>query len=46
MEQVAISMETLLNLDALLIEEATGHLHAVGNHRKKKTVSSGQDAGG
>jgi hypothetical protein len=30
-EQVAISMETLLNLDSLSIEEAAGHLQAVEN---------------
>jgi uncharacterized membrane protein YgcG len=46
LEQVAISMETLLDLDALSIEEAAGHLQAVENRRRKKTVAPAQDAGG
>jgi hypothetical protein len=43
-EQVAISMETLLDLDTLSIKEATDNLHAVENRRKKKHVSPGKDA--
>jgi hypothetical protein len=39
-------METLLDLDALSIEEAAGHLQAVENRRRKKTVAPAQDAGG
>jgi uncharacterized membrane protein YgcG len=46
LEQVAISMETLLDLDALSIEEAAGHLQAVENRRKKKAASSASDTGG
>jgi uncharacterized membrane protein YgcG len=46
LEQVAICMETLLDLDALSIEEATGHLQAVENHRKKKSSVPAQDASG
>jgi hypothetical protein len=46
LEQVAISMETLLDLDALSIEEAAGHLQAVENRRKKKAASSVSDTGG
>jgi hypothetical protein len=34
LEQVAISMETLLDLDSLSIEEAVGHLHAVEQCKK------------
>jgi hypothetical protein len=36
LEQVAISMETLLNLDSLSIEEVVGHLRAI-EQRKKPT---------
>jgi hypothetical protein len=45
-EQVAISMETLLNLDSLSIEEAAGHLQAVENQWKKKVAPSASNAGG
>jgi hypothetical protein len=44
LEPVVISIETLLDLDTLLIEEVTGHLQAVENHMKKKVVSLGKDA--
>ena len=43
LEQVAISMETLLDLDSLSIEEAVGHLRAV-EQRKKPTPA--KEAGG
>jgi hypothetical protein len=46
LKQVAISMETLLHLDALSIEEAAGHLQAVENWQKKKATSFTSDAGG
>jgi hypothetical protein len=46
LEQVAISMETLLDLDSLSIEEAVGHLQAVENRRKKKTSRPAKDGGG
>jgi hypothetical protein len=46
LEQVAISMEMLLDLDALSIEEAAGHLHVVENWLKKKTASPANEAGG
>jgi hypothetical protein len=46
LKQVAISIETLLYLDALSIEEAAGHLQAVENHRKKKSAVPAQDVGG
>ncbi len=39
LEQVAISMETLLDLDSLSIEEAVGHLRAV-EQRKKPTPTN------
>jgi hypothetical protein len=42
LEQVAISIETLLDLNSMSIEEATRHLHAV-DERKKKTSSQGKD---
>jgi hypothetical protein len=35
--QVAISMETLLDLNSLSIEEATGHLCTVGQRKKTAT---------
>jgi hypothetical protein len=44
LEQVAISMEMLLDLDTLSIEEAASHLQAVENRRKKKPVSPLKDA--
>jgi hypothetical protein len=44
LEQVAT--ETLLDLDSLLIEEVVGHLQAVENRRKKKTMSLAKDGGG
>jgi hypothetical protein len=37
LEQVAISMETLLDLNSLSIEEAAGHLRAVEQRRKSST---------
>jgi hypothetical protein len=43
LEQVAISMETLLDLDSLSIEEAVGHLLAV--EQRKKTTPT-KEAGG
>jgi hypothetical protein len=45
LEQVAISMEPLLDLNSLSIEEATGHLRAV-EQRKKSSSSSMTDASG
>jgi hypothetical protein len=45
LEQVAISMETLLDLNFLPIEEATGHLRVV-EQRKKVSTSRVVDAGG
>jgi uncharacterized membrane protein YgcG len=45
LEQVAISMETLLDLDSLSIEEAAGHLQAVENRQKMKVVPSASDVG-
>jgi hypothetical protein len=44
LEQVAIFMEMLLDLDTLSIEEAASHLQVVENHRKKKPVSPLKDA--
>jgi len=44
LESVAISMETLLDLNTLSLEEATGHLRAV--ERRKKKVSGGKDGAG
>jgi uncharacterized membrane protein YgcG len=44
-EQVALSMETLLDLNSLSIEEATSHLHAV-EQRKKTTTLSAADVSG
>jgi hypothetical protein len=43
LEQVAISMETLLDLNSLSIEEAVGHLRAV-EHRKKPMTPTAADA--
>lgn len=37
LEQVAISLETLLDLDNMSIEEAAGHLHVVEQRRKTNT---------
>jgi hypothetical protein len=45
LEQVAISMETLLDLNSLSIEEAVGHLRAV-EQRKKNVTSPSADASG
>jgi hypothetical protein len=42
LEQVAISIETLLNLNSMTIEEVTRHHHAV-KERKKKTPSQAKD---
>jgi hypothetical protein len=39
-------MKTPHDLDMFSIEEATGHLQAVENRRKKKVVPSVFDAGG
>jgi uncharacterized membrane protein YgcG len=44
LEQVAISMETLLDLNSLSIEEAAGHLRAV--EQRKKSTTPAADAGG
>jgi hypothetical protein len=44
LEQVAISMETLLNLNSLSIEEAAGHLRVV-EQRKKGPSSPAADTG-
>jgi hypothetical protein len=35
LEQVAILIETLLDLNSMSIEEATGHLHVVEERKKK-----------
>jgi hypothetical protein len=43
LEQVAIMMETLLDLDSLLIKEAIGHLHTI---EQRKTRSSSKESGG
>jgi hypothetical protein len=43
LEQVAILMETLLDLDYLSIEEAVSHLHAI---KKRKTRSTSKEANG
>jgi hypothetical protein len=45
LEQVAISIETLLDLNALSIEEATSHLLAA-EQRKKKGAAPVSDAEG
>jgi hypothetical protein len=44
LEQVSISMETLLDQNSLSIEEASGHLRAV-LQRKKTTASPAMNAG-
>jgi hypothetical protein len=46
LEQVAISMETLLDLNSLLIEEATSHLLVVEQRRKKGAATPAADAKG
>lgn len=45
LEQVAISIETLLDLDTISIEEATGRLRAV-EQRKKSTSQPAKESGG
>ncbi|KAK3121536.1 hypothetical protein QOZ80_8BG0655630 [Eleusine coracana subsp. coracana] len=45
LEQVAISIETLLDLDSISVEEATGRLRAM-EQRKKKPQSSTLDSNG
>lgn len=45
LEQVAISIETLLDLSAISIEEATGRLRAV-EQRKKLASNSPKESGG
>jgi hypothetical protein len=40
-----ISLETLLDLDKLLIEEAAGHLRVVEQRRKKRSMSLAADTG-
>jgi hypothetical protein len=40
LEQVAISMETLLDLDKMSIEVAAGHLQAVESRRNRKQSST------
>jgi hypothetical protein len=42
LEQVAISMEILLDLDALSIEDTVGHLRAV-KQRKKSPATKDSD---
>jgi hypothetical protein len=42
LEQVAISIETLLDLNSMSMEEATGHLRAV-EEKKKKSTSQAKD---
>jgi hypothetical protein len=44
LEQVAISMKTLLDLNTLSIEEATCHLRAVEQRRKHRSTSPAADA--
>jgi uncharacterized membrane protein YgcG len=46
LEQVAISMETLLDLNSLSIEEAAGHLRDVEQRRQKRSTSPAADTGG
>jgi hypothetical protein len=46
LEQVTVSMESLLDLNSLSIKEAAGHLQAVENHRKKKLASARKEADG
>jgi hypothetical protein len=46
LEQVAISMETLLDLDKMSIEVAAGHLQAVESHRNRKQSSTGKEVAG
>jgi hypothetical protein len=46
LEQVAIFMEMLLDLDYLSIEEVAGHLQVVENQRKKNDAPSASEAGG
>lgn len=43
LEQVAISIETPLDLDTISIEEVTGHLRAV-EQRKKPAVTPTKDS--
>jgi uncharacterized membrane protein YgcG len=45
LEQVAISMEMLLDLNTLSIEEATGHLHAIEQRKKSSSSSVTDDSG-
>jgi hypothetical protein len=40
LEQIALSMETLLDLSTISIEEATGRLHAV--EQRKNCTSPGE----
>jgi hypothetical protein len=44
LEQVSISIETLLDLNSLLIEEAVGHLLAV--EQRKQSTTPAADTGG
>jgi hypothetical protein len=46
LEQVAISMEMLLDLDKMSIEVAVGHLQAVESHQNKKQASAGKEVAG
>jgi hypothetical protein len=46
LEQVAISMETLLDLNSLSIEEVVGHLQAVEQRKKVSTPQAIADVGG
>jgi hypothetical protein len=40
LEQVAILIETLLDLNSMLIEEAAGHLHVVEERKKKSSCGT------
>jgi hypothetical protein len=44
LEQVSISIETLLDLNSLLIEEAVGHLLVV--EQRKQSTTPAADTGG
>jgi hypothetical protein len=46
LEQVTISMETLLDLNPLLIEEVVGHMWVVEQRRKKRSTSPMADVRG
>jgi hypothetical protein len=46
LEQVAIPMETLLDLDKTSIKVAASHLQAVESHRNRKQSSTGKEVAG